>query len=51
MTRVGVLECDHVDERFRSIAGDGVDMLRTMFDRHVPGSVRINQPAGVEVNR
>lgn len=36
MTRVGVLECDHVDPRFRPIAGDVVDMLRALFARHVP---------------
>jgi GMP synthase-like glutamine amidotransferase len=27
MTRIGLLECDHVDDRFRSIAGDYVDMF------------------------
>ena len=36
-TRVGVLECDHVGERRRSIAGDYVDMFRTLFAAHVPG--------------
>jgi GMP synthase-like glutamine amidotransferase len=33
-TRVGVLECDHVDPRFLAIAGDLVDMLRTLFATH-----------------
>lgn len=36
MTRVGVLECDHVDERHRPIGGDAVDMLRTLFAAHAP---------------
>jgi GMP synthase-like glutamine amidotransferase len=37
-TRLGVLECDHIDPRFRHIGGDVVDMLRTLFDRHVAGA-------------
>ncbi len=37
-TRVGVLECDHVASRFRHIGGDVIDMLRTLFDRHVAGA-------------
>jgi GMP synthase-like glutamine amidotransferase len=36
-TVVGVLECDHVDERHRPIAGDTIDMLRTLFGPHAPG--------------
>ena len=36
MTRVGVLECDHVDERHRPIGGDTVDMLRSLFAAHAP---------------
>jgi len=36
VTRVGVLECDHVDERHRPIGGDAVDMLRTLFAAHAP---------------
>jgi GMP synthase-like glutamine amidotransferase len=35
-TRVGVLECDHVDPRFVGIGGDAVDMLRTLFATHAP---------------
>jgi GMP synthase-like glutamine amidotransferase len=31
MTRIGLLECDHVDERFRSIAGDYVDMFAALL--------------------
>ena len=38
LTRVGVLECDHVDARFRHIGGDAVDMVRTLFDRHAADS-------------
>lgn len=30
--RIGVLECDHVDDRFRSIQGDYVDMFAALFD-------------------
>ena len=36
MIRVGVLECDHVDERHRPIGGDTVDMLRALFAAHAP---------------
>lgn len=36
MTTVGVLECDHVDEGHRAIAGDTVDMLRTLLGPTVP---------------
>lgn len=32
MTRIGLLECDHIDERFRSIGGDYFDM----FERLLP---------------
>jgi GMP synthase-like glutamine amidotransferase len=35
-TRVGVLECDHVDPRFLAIGGDVIDMLRTLFAAHAP---------------
>jgi GMP synthase-like glutamine amidotransferase len=31
--RVGLLECDHVDDRFRSIAGDYNDMFASLFAR------------------
>jgi GMP synthase-like glutamine amidotransferase len=31
--RVGLLECDHVDDRFRSIAGDYHDMFGSLFAR------------------
>ena len=31
MTRIGLLECDHVDDRFRSIAGDYVDMFGALL--------------------
>ena len=33
MPRIGLLECDHVDDRFRSIGGDYFDM----FERLLPG--------------
>jgi GMP synthase-like glutamine amidotransferase len=36
VTTVGVLECDHVDERHRPIAGDTVDMLRDLLAPHIP---------------
>lgn len=36
MTRVGLLECDHVDDRHRAIAGDAVDMFRTLLAPHDP---------------
>jgi GMP synthase-like glutamine amidotransferase len=29
--RIGLLECDHVDDRFRSIAGDYVDMFAALL--------------------
>ena len=32
--RIGLLECDHVLERFRHIAGDYRDMFAALFDRH-----------------
>lgn len=32
MTRVGVLECDHVDGRYRSICGDYLDMFAALLD-------------------
>lgn len=35
-TRVGVLACDHVSEKYRAIGGDYTDMFRTMFATHVP---------------
>ena len=35
--RVGVLECDHVDDRHRTIAGDTVDMLAALLAPHAPG--------------
>jgi GMP synthase (glutamine-hydrolysing) len=38
VTRVGLLECDHVDPRFRPIAGDYVDMFRTLFARRAPAA-------------
>lgn len=31
MTRVGLLECDHVDDRFRDIAGDYADMFAALL--------------------
>lgn len=31
MTRIGLLECDHVDDRFRSIAGDYLDMFAVLL--------------------
>jgi GMP synthase-like glutamine amidotransferase len=34
--RVGVLEGDHVADRFRSIGGDYIDMFRALFAAHVP---------------
>ena len=37
MTTIGLLECDHVDERHRAIAGDTVDMFRALLAPHVPG--------------
>lgn len=35
-TRIGVLECDHIAERFRGVAGDYRDMFRTLFAAHLP---------------
>lgn len=37
MTTVGVLECDHVADRHRSIAGDYADMFDALFAAHAPG--------------
>jgi GMP synthase-like glutamine amidotransferase len=34
--KIGLLECDHVLEKFRHIAGDYRDMFAAMFDRHAP---------------
>lgn len=34
--RVGVLECDHVDDRHRPIAGDTIDMLAALLGPHAP---------------
>jgi GMP synthase-like glutamine amidotransferase len=36
VTRVGVLECDHVDDRHRPIAGDTVAMLAALLRPHAP---------------
>jgi GMP synthase-like glutamine amidotransferase len=36
VTRVGLLECDHVAERHRGVAGDYVDMFRALFAVHAP---------------
>jgi len=36
VTRVGLLECDHVDDRHRAIAGDAVDMFGRLLGPHVP---------------
>jgi len=33
---VGLLECDHVPERFRHIAGDYRDMFAALLNRHAP---------------
>ena len=33
MTRVGLLECDHVDDSFRAIAGDYADMFAALLPR------------------
>ncbi len=35
--RVGVLECDHVEDRHRAIAGGTVDMLAALLGPHAPG--------------
>lgn len=37
MTTIGVLECDHVADRHRGIAGDYTDMFATLFAAHAPG--------------
>jgi len=34
--KVGLLECDHVAERFRHIGGDYRDMFAALFARHAP---------------
>lgn len=34
--RIGVLECDHVEDRHRPIAGGTVDMLRSLLSPHAP---------------
>jgi len=34
---IGLLECDHVDERFRPIAGDYADMFEALLRPHAPG--------------
>jgi len=34
--KIGLLECDHVLERFRHIAGDYREMFAALFDRHTP---------------
>lgn len=36
MTRVGLLECGHVADRHRPIAGDYADMFASLFAVHVP---------------
>jgi GMP synthase-like glutamine amidotransferase len=36
VTTVGLLEVDRVDDRHRAIAGDAVDMFRTLLEPHVP---------------
>jgi len=34
--KIGILECDHVLERFRHIAGDYREMFTDLFSRHAP---------------
>jgi GMP synthase-like glutamine amidotransferase len=34
--RIGLLECDHVSDRYRSVAGDYADMFATLFGAHAP---------------
>jgi GMP synthase-like glutamine amidotransferase len=34
--KIGLLECDHVLDRYRHIAGDYRDMFAALFDRHAP---------------
>ena len=36
LMKIGLLECDHVLERFRHIAGDYPDMFAALFNRHAP---------------
>jgi GMP synthase-like glutamine amidotransferase len=35
--KIGLLECDHVAERFRHVAGDYREMFGALFSRHAPG--------------
>jgi GMP synthase-like glutamine amidotransferase len=37
VTTIGVLECDHVADRHRGIAGDYTDMFAALFAAYVPG--------------
>jgi GMP synthase-like glutamine amidotransferase len=37
VTTIGLLQCDHVDDRHRAIAGDAVNMFRALLSPHVPG--------------
>jgi GMP synthase-like glutamine amidotransferase len=39
--RVGLLECDHVAERFRGIGGDYAAMFRTLFATHLGDAVEL----------
>jgi GMP synthase-like glutamine amidotransferase len=34
--KIGLLECDHILERFRHIAGDYREMFAALFNRHAP---------------
>ena len=34
--KIGILECDHILERFRHIAGDYREMFDALFNRHAP---------------
>ncbi len=36
MMKIGLLECDHVLERYRHIAGDYREMFAALFDHHAP---------------
>ena len=36
MVNIGLLECDHVIERFRHLAGDYREMFAALLDRHAP---------------
>ncbi len=47
MLRIGVLECDHVEERYRGIAGDYFDMFSSLLDRHGVDLVRYDACDGV----